>query len=452
MTDPQQDSVMTLNPEQTAKIKPLLVISALYLPYFVLLTLISGHLNHLGDPSLFFSPWTDATGYKLVADYYTSLGESVRPSDYLLALRPFLFPLYLGLYKVIGIAGVQILQIVMNTTSLWLVFCGSKTLSKRSWPAVGSTILLAVTPSFNFLVFHAMTESLSILLVCMFVMLLIEHFKKDGRDRLFLTTLVLSTLLAIKPIILPFWALFVAYYISCYIKGQTWNLWRPIAATTPVLAQLIISFVLTGTPTLSPSGSVNISEWYFPVVYGEKEYKKFTRHESQEAEEGIRKYPKLSDKVEYLIRNYRESIKSYVYILFGSHLTAGSHYVLTHTTTDEGNEAVLMFLQWCSVYLTRLFTYIHATMLILMLGLFLYGARMYEQPSMWIFYIFAALLILPAGLTYSQGDRYILLAEPLWLVGHSALIGLLLDVVANRIQAKMRIGDRSIDSGMSTLD
>ena len=37
-------------------------------------------------------------------------------------------------------------------------------------------------------------------------------------------------------------------------------------------------------------------------------------------------------------------------------------------------------------------------------------------------YLFAAILILPAGLAYLQGDRYMLLAEPLWLIAHGAVL------------------------------
>ncbi len=141
--------------------RALVVIAVVYLPFLLALSLVTGYLQRLGDASVFFSS-TDAQGYKLIADYYTSLGDSERPSDYLLALRPFVFPIYLGFYKVIGVAGVQVLQMILNVASLWLVCVSTKALSHRSWIAVLCTLVLALTASFNFLVFHGLTESLSL--------------------------------------------------------------------------------------------------------------------------------------------------------------------------------------------------------------------------------------------------------------------------------------------------
>ena len=104
------------------EVRPLWVISAAYLSTFIFLTSMTGHLFYLGEESLFFNPLGDGPGYKLLADYYTSLGNSLRPSDFMLEVRPFLYPLFIGLYRVIGIAGVQLIQIMMNVVSLWLLF------------------------------------------------------------------------------------------------------------------------------------------------------------------------------------------------------------------------------------------------------------------------------------------------------------------------------------------
>ena len=325
----------------------------------------------------------------------------------------------------IGVAGLQILQVLLNAVSLWLVFLASNILSNRTWIAAVCTLLLAVTPSFNFLVFHGMTESFSIFLICLFIKLIVDHFYRGSG--LFGAALTVSTLLCVKPILLPFWILFMTSYTWCSLREGVSGLWRPMAALTPVVMQLIITLLLVGTPTLSPSGSVNISSWYFPAVYGEKEYGRFTLHESKEAEEGIRRFPELKEKVKYLVRNYRAAIKTYAYLLVGEHLTAGSNYVRTHTQTDESNKTARSVLHRWSIYLSRFFVCIHALMAVLMIGLLSFGLKLYEQKAMLICYVFAALLILPAGLTYWQGDRYVLIAAPLWLVAHSALMGQFLD-------------------------
>jgi hypothetical protein len=133
-------------------IQAFFLISAIYLPALMVLTVITGHLPHIGDPSLFFGT-PDAEGYRVLADYYTSFGYAERPSDFLLQMRPFLFPVYLGLYRLIGVAGMQVTQILMNVLSLWLVFVSIKSLSNRSWVAGLGATALGLTPSFNFIAF-----------------------------------------------------------------------------------------------------------------------------------------------------------------------------------------------------------------------------------------------------------------------------------------------------------
>jgi len=418
----------------TMKIKTLFAISALYLIFFLVVTWVSGHLYYLGDASLFFSWWTDAPGYKLIADYYTSLGNSERPSDYLLALRPFMFPLYLGLYHLIGIAGVQVLQMIMNAASLWLVFESTKSLSNRTWIAGVSTTLLALTPSFTFVAFHALTESLSIFLVCMFIALIVDRYKNSRQTSLFLATFVVSILLCIRPVILPFWTVFVAYYVICWLRERRRSVWQPIMSITPIFCQLILSFAMTGSPTLSSSGVVNISTWYFPLVFTKNEYGKLMSRKSKEAEEGRRQHPELKDKIMYLWKNYRTAIKTYVYLLVVDNLTAKSIFVQHAGQTEDGRKIVLVDLMKWSIFLNRLFACVHAIMLALMIWLIASWRRVYREKAMLVCYLFAVSLILPTGFASPwQGDRYILLAEPLWLVAYGTLVSLFIDRWSSRL-------------------
>lgn len=408
--------------------KALIVIGALYLPFLISLSMFTGHLQRLGDPSLFFST-SDAQGYKEMADYYTSLGHSERPGDFELGLRPFVFPLYLGLYRVLGIAGLEILQMVLNAASLWLVFLSIKSLSNRSWIAAFCTTLLALTPSFNFLVFHALTESLTVFLVCVFIALIVEHYKRPEQSRLFLAALVLSLLVCTRPIVLPFWIAFCAYYSIVWLREPKRSVWQPIFIIAPIVCQMTLTFMLTGSFSFSSSGPVAISDWYFPAVYGEKEYGKFIQRDSDEAREGMSQFPQLRDKAIYLIMNPKEAIKAYFYILVVHNLVAASNFIRPAGQPYEMNKRAVAYLQYWSIYLNRSFACIHAIMLTLMVWLIASGSRWYEQKAMLLCYLFAILLILPAGLAYHQGDRYMLVAEPLWLVAHSVLVGLFVDLV-----------------------
>jgi hypothetical protein len=263
--------------------------------------------------------------------------------------------------------------------------------------------------------------------------------------------LVASVLLCIKPIVLPFWCLFAAYCTVSFLRQTITNVWKPIAAMTPVFVQLGLLFLLTGHPTLSPSGSVNISDWFFPRVYQSKEYGAFIGRKTSEAEEGQRKYPELKDKASYMSKNYGVTIKMYLYLLKET-LTQGSNYIKHSAESGNANKGVQAYIQLFSIYLNRAFAGAHVIMLALMVWLVASGNKLYEEKTVVLCYLFAALLILPAGLTYNQGDRYILLAQPLWLIGHAGLIALYLDLIGKRIPAKAGMEAQLHGSRMTTLD
>jgi len=401
------------------------MVSAIYLPFFMTMTLIAGHLLQLGSESLFFGSY-DAQGYKQLADYYTSLGNSQRPSDFLLKVRPFLFPLFLGLYRVVGIAGVQLLQILLNVASLWLLFVAIKSFSGRSWIAGICTTVLALTPTFNFIAFHALTETFSIFLICVFVVCIVDHFQEDQPASLYMAAFVISLLLCVKPVVMPIWLLLIAYCGIRWLGEKRRTVWQPLLIATPVVSQLVISSIVTGSGTVASFGAVGLSAWYFPGVYGEKEYGRFVGSDTPEGQEGLRRYPELKDKLAYLASNYDVAIKTYVSLLIGQHMLAGSNFVRDGIPITEQNEQVLLSLQKYSRRLGRLFTFLHAIMFALIALTVVSGTSMNVKRTMLVCYLFAVLLILPLPLAYWQGDRYIFLLEPLWLVAYGSLVSLLI--------------------------
>jgi len=385
---------------------------------------------------LFFAA-SDASGYKEVADYYSSLGDAERPPRDLLALRPFVFPLYLGLYRIIGIAGMHLLQVMMNVASLSLLFLSVRALSRRVWLAAAATALLAMTPSFNFLAFHALTETFSLFVVCLFCALVVRFVLHRRPRALLWATIVLSVLLCTRPIVLPFWTLWMMGYVAYSFKTGIAALWRPVVGGIPVFVQLVLTFLLTGAPTLSPSGAVNISEWFFPAVYGQAEYGRRIHRKSDDALEGRRRFPSLHDKVDYLGQHAGTAIKVYASSLFREHLTAGTNFLQRHGEVAPSEKRAMLGLQLWSGYLNRFFACLHSAMAILLVGCWVSGARISpaRQNAMWICYGFAAFLVLPAGLAYGQGDRYIVLAAPLWLLAHAAVLGVVLDQLVSQWSA-----------------
>ena len=409
------------------KTRALLAITAIYIPAFILMTWFSGHLFYLGDESLFFMAESDAPGYRLISDYYTSLGSSERPSDFLLRVRNFMFPLYLGLYRLIGIAGMQGLQVIMNALSLWLVFESVRALTRRTWIAGLCGTVLAITPSFNYLALHGLTETLSIFLVCVFIALMVDHFQYDRRTSLYMAAVVVSLLFCIRPIVLPFWIVLVAYCGWCWLRDQERRVWQPLIIMVPLLCQMFVSSLVTGSVTLVSVGAQGISTWFFPAVYGNQEYGRFVGRKSLEAQEGLRRFPELGDKLAYMTHNYKTTIKTYLSLLVGEHLMAGSNYIRTVPPGDQRHTGARDLLVRWSFLLARVFTGMHVVMFIVVLFLAGSGKIGFGNEATVTCYVFTVFLILPAPLGYLQGDRYMVLTEPLWLVAYGSLASLFIE-------------------------
>ena len=408
----------------------LAVIAILYLSVFLLVTWYSGHLRLWGSETIFFYSSNDATGYKQLADYAVSLGKTERPSDYLLKHRDFLFPLYLSTYHLIGVGGLQLLQIAMNVVSLWLVFISLEITTRRLWLAIVGTALLAVTPSFTFLALYALTETVSLLLIALFGMLMVLHFHRGGAQYVPLSVGVLSLLVCIRPIVLPFWVIVTVFYLFVWRRSHDVPTWHAASLISPVFCQLLFSFLITGSPAVASVGSVAFEEWFFPVVYEVQEYGQFTGRKSDQAMEGLRRFPEFLDKVIYIVQNLRTTVVTYLSLLIGEHLTAGSNFVKTGVETDDGAGGVRAATLLWSVHLNQAFLCLHVTVLLGLLILMVSGKQLLVEPISLLLYMFTAFLILPAGLAYMQGDRYIVLAEPLWLVAHGTLFAHFLDTAS----------------------
>jgi len=80
-----------------------------------------------------------------------------------------------------------------------------------------------------------------------------------------------------------------------------------------------------------------------------------------------------------------------------------------------------------------------------MIGFIVPVRKVYGDKAMLVCYLFAAFLILPAGLAYWQGDRYVLLAEPLWLVAYSVPVGVLIDRL--KLSKAISLGRTTITAG-----
>ena len=201
---------------------------------------------------------------------------------------------------------------------------------------------------------------------------------------------------------------------------------------TPVLCQLIVSFMMTGSVAPASAGGTVFGRWYFPVVYGQQEYGKFLHRKTQEAKEGLSRYPETKDKVLYVAKHYPTAIKTYLSLLIGENLLAGSNFV-SAGISDHKDRQVVQYLQWWSAKLNRFFACVHIFMLGVMTFWVISGRPLVSGKASLACYAVAILLTLPTGFVYFQGDRYIVLSEPLWLLTYGTFVSRLVDEFAGRL-------------------
>jgi hypothetical protein len=308
--------------------KPFLWIVGIYVPCFVLATAMTGHLSRLGDPLLLFFPFGDDPGFEVLGDYYTSsFGLPRRPAELFFEVTPFLYLLYLGLSRVIGVAGVQLLQVLMNVVSIWCVYMSVRSLTNRSMVAALCAVALASTPTFNFLAFYGLSESLCILLVCLFMLFIVDHFQEGRQISLYVATFLMTLLVCIKPIALSAAIVLVVCAFISWVRDRRKKIWQPVVMLSPVFCQLLVSFVMTGTVAPASAGGSIFGNWYFPAVYCQQEYGKFLHRKTPEGQEGLRRYPESKDKLVYVMKHYAIAIKTYLSLLTGEHLLARSNFV-----------------------------------------------------------------------------------------------------------------------------
>ena len=202
--------------------KSLIFISLFYIILIILMTGIigTGHMVYFGNEDLFF--WApDSKDYRQLAEFY-SFGDSNPPSNDSILLRPYLYPAFLSIYKVIGIGGFQYLQIILNVLSIFFLYNSILLLTNKKYISIIFSAILAITPTFNLIVFYALTETLTIFILSLFIYFLTKgYINKEIRNYIF-AGMAISLLLCIKGNFLPFFFIYLMflYYNLIKIKNK----------------------------------------------------------------------------------------------------------------------------------------------------------------------------------------------------------------------------------------
>ncbi len=398
----------------------LLIVFVAYICWALFLTGATGHLANIGQV---FASEYDARGYLLYSDYLIGRGDTDPPA--VAALRPFLFPLFLGLRPVVGAVGVVLLQFVLNGFTIVLVMAAIHRLTRSRVASFFAMVPFFTSVSFTFLALHALAETLAMVLVAAFIFFF-SGFSVTRDSRLFFLSLfVLSLAVCAKPVLFPALLAIVLMGGVMFIRlAQAKSALRPRAAiamlalsVVPILVQLSITFAISGRPVISRAGTLNFTTRFFPAVVGYVEdgrigRKDFLAYNQPDAKAAVARFPGMVNKGRFLAAHPWETAIVTHFLLVEMNLQAASPHVLRPVEAVVNEKAARLLFQF-SRRANRLMTGVHALFLpVVAIGLWL--------ASREIRYVIVAAAVLNysvlllSALSYWQGDRLITAALPAW--------------------------------------
>jgi hypothetical protein len=407
--------------EDALTIRSLLVGVTLYVVLAMLLAWLTGYLSTLGASKVFFST-QDSIGYRRIGDYLGTLGEARRPNHAICGLRPFLFPLYVSFYRFVGIDVMQGLQVVLNGLTLCFLYASMVNLRAHRALALAATAVLAAMPSFHFLAYHALSETLTTVLIAasLYAASRAATAGPSFGSALGAAAVLITCSMLVKPALIPLATASLVVSIAILLRHDRRSLrWATLAVGALLLTQATYSTVLAKRPGISTAGRDNFERRFFTAVYGFAHNDKFSSYKSKLAVKAQKEYPSLSDKLEYVASQPSSTWKAFKYIFVHENLLEGSLFVKPKPVGPKPrHKAIAKFSTRLNVYCA----YLHALALPFVL---LFAAVMPSSRTKWIAlgaYLGAASILLPTCLVYYQGDRTIIAAAPLWLFAYALVI------------------------------
>ena len=164
----------------------------------VALAIFTGLSFAILEQIVFFA--SDAQGYRRIADF---VGGAEHPGAELLGLRPFLFPLLLATYHVIGVVGVVVLQWLLNLCTVVFTFSTLTRITGSRLIGIAGAGVLILHPTFSFIALHALSEPLALALVAAALSRLVVFFVTGERRSLGMGCFLLCAACCARPVYLP---------------------------------------------------------------------------------------------------------------------------------------------------------------------------------------------------------------------------------------------------------
>ncbi len=368
----------------------LLILNLIAVISYFLVGWTSGAFAHI-DVSVFGSQ--DSREYREVADWIFG----ARPSSVASNWRPFLYPLLLGLAeRVGGVRGVWLLNVAVWFTAL--NFCAAATYRfvKSEWAAALVFLVLAVNLSLIMLTFEGLTEPTAIALLAIWVYGLSRLTIRPTPGQVAWVLLPVTLLVVVKPEFEFLLAVVAVVLVVGIMRTEA----RAVAAVVfaacliPPAIQLWVMVHFNGYFGFSNVGGRALREYFLPrldVAIGHSPDLQTARLRMADVS--------YSDAAHFVLNHAGDAV-----LVFAStvreNLLAGSNFLTGHPHLEF------------AILATQLTFFVLLLALIPIVCVALWRSR----DGRLALICFAALnVFLASGLDFNQGDRYAVVALPLWL-------------------------------------
>lgn len=378
-----------------------------------------GFFSHMSD-TLFWSP--DSHSYRDVADWLFGGPNTVQSTH-----RPFLYPLLLGAsQRIAGGWGIWALNFMSWLVTLNVTAGAAWRMTGRMWMGGIVFLVLATNVSIIVLSFQALTELVTLMLESVWILGLALSSIPPAKPRDFAMLLLPMALLAVvKPSYqLELFAALLLLGITIWRlgRGRVLAIAAVAACCIPIAFQLGLNAIGNHFVGLSSTGEVELRDYYVAQVYAELNGLPDDLATAR-ATVDTWSTAQMAD----FLRNHSSLAARTLVTNLHDNLAAPSNFV------DPARNHFL----WSLVRDTNRLYLRLDLIFIPIVALALWRRR---DVRLLLLYLFALVLVLVPSLIYDQGDRYVNMAVPFWLVAYALALSNLIT------EARRIVMQRSPDS------
>lgn len=356
---------------------------------------------------------TDAQQYRAYGEYLTGAGGSASDT------RPYLFPLFIRLFDMAGgVFGVWLIQALLHVSGGLFLFAAIRQTSKTVFGWVMVWFFYTLHPSLAVHTLYALTETVSVFLMALFVYFLTRKPHADAFRRV-KAVAVLAVAVVVKPV-----------YVYVFVAALVWLIWRERKFLLRRRAALILGFSLAvvlvqpvlmklqqGGFFISRIGEITLREYYYRLLYARAEGIHFPLNE------GPAYYDAL--KIDSAVHGATTGTVA-KFALAHPLPAAQTGFELVYSNIDCSSQLIKRFrgaatTEWWGYVMRKASLYAH--FLALAGLLFILFRRKWRSlfPGFKAVSLLLVYILLVSGISFWQGDRLVIFALPLWVVVYAAV-------------------------------